>query len=165
MLSIYCCWVRGGAGGQLPRYWYWSIFLTTRPHCPKAKGSHVVNRSWMCVIDLRSLHKKTAWLMCSMSFGCYLIQHQILHVCMETENEVWWSARKRVNLCLCINRHWQETWVEEALALNSPRRSAAILSSVVLKCLVLPAGFGVLFSNWSLWLCHFGRSLEKISNL
>lgn len=57
-----------------------TIFLTTRPHYPKAKGSHVVNRSWMCVIDLRSLHKKTAWLMCSMLFGCYLIQHQILHM-------------------------------------------------------------------------------------
>ena len=24
LLSIDCCWVRGGVGGQLPRCWYWS---------------------------------------------------------------------------------------------------------------------------------------------
>ena len=24
LLSIDCCWVRGGVGGQLLRYWYWS---------------------------------------------------------------------------------------------------------------------------------------------
>ena len=24
LLSIDCCWVRGGVGEQLPRYWYWS---------------------------------------------------------------------------------------------------------------------------------------------
>ena len=24
LLSIDCCWIRGGVGGQLPRYWYWS---------------------------------------------------------------------------------------------------------------------------------------------
>ena len=27
LLSIDCCWVRGGVGGQFPRYWYWSQFL------------------------------------------------------------------------------------------------------------------------------------------
>ena len=27
MLSIDCCWVRGGVGRQLLRYWYWSEFL------------------------------------------------------------------------------------------------------------------------------------------
>ena len=26
-LSIDCCWVRGGVGGQLPRYWYWSQII------------------------------------------------------------------------------------------------------------------------------------------
>ena len=24
LLSIDCCWIRGGVDGQLPRYWYWS---------------------------------------------------------------------------------------------------------------------------------------------
>ena len=24
LLSIDCCWIRGGVGGQLPKYWYWS---------------------------------------------------------------------------------------------------------------------------------------------
>ena len=37
MLSIDCCWVRGGVGGQLPRYRYWSQkfifqFSTINPH-------------------------------------------------------------------------------------------------------------------------------------
>ena len=28
LLSIDCCWVRGGVGGHLPRYWYWSNFFS-----------------------------------------------------------------------------------------------------------------------------------------
>ena len=33
LLSIDCCWVRGGVGGQLPRYWYWSRFCTRTVSC------------------------------------------------------------------------------------------------------------------------------------
>ena len=32
LLSIDCCWVRGGVGEQLPRYWYWSEVTIYRPN-------------------------------------------------------------------------------------------------------------------------------------
>ena len=107
MASIDCCWVRGGVGGQLPRYWYWSEPLLSQKSRPSLHSNFIWKTRYTCLI----CHVEVIWKACE---KLYLKKLGIMQVPWILEWNLWLNtnySRFQIQLISELNQHFCHWWL------------------------------------------------------